>query len=64
VPAEWARCTAPGEPEKALDRLEPLLRMPYILSPAWLEIDPNFDPLRRMPGFRKLKAGRGVSVGG
>ncbi|HVL16747.1 MAG TPA: protein kinase, partial [Gemmatimonadales bacterium] len=29
-----------GEPEKALDRLEPLLRMPYYLSPAWLRVDP------------------------
>jgi TolB-like protein/Flp pilus assembly protein TadD len=43
-----------GEPEKALDRLEPLLRIPYFLSPAWLRIDPTFDPLREHPRFRKL----------
>ncbi|HEY6148005.1 MAG TPA: tetratricopeptide repeat protein, partial [Thermoanaerobaculia bacterium] len=45
-----------GEPEKALDRLEPLLKIPYYLSPGWLEIDPNFEPLRGHPRFRKLVA--------
>jgi tetratricopeptide (TPR) repeat protein len=35
-----------GEPEKALDQLEPLLKIPYYLSPAWLKIDPTFAPLR------------------
>ena len=33
-----------GEPEKALDKLEPLLKIPYYLSPGWLKIDLNFDP--------------------
>ena len=46
-----------GEPEKALDQLEPLLKIPYYLSPAWLKIDPNFDPLRKNPRFQKLVAG-------
>jgi tetratricopeptide (TPR) repeat protein len=46
-----------GEPEKALDHLEPLLTMPYFLSPSWLKIDPNFDPLRTNPRFQKLVAG-------
>jgi len=43
-----------GEPDKALDQLEPLLRIPYYLSPGWLRIDPTFDPLRKHPRFQKL----------
>lgn len=45
-----------GEPEKALDQLEPLLKIPYDLSPGWLKIDPNFGPLRKNPRFQKLVA--------
>ena len=43
-----------GENEKALDKLEPLLKIPYHLTPGWLEIDPNFDPLRQTPRFKRL----------
>jgi TolB-like protein/Flp pilus assembly protein TadD len=48
-----------GEPEKALDQLEPLLKIPYFLTPAWLKIDPNFDPLRGNPRFQKLVGEKG-----
>jgi serine/threonine-protein kinase len=46
-----------GEPEKALDRLEPLLKIPFYLSPGWLRIDPTFDPLRKNPRFERLVKG-------
>ena len=47
-----------GEPEKALDQLEPLLKIPYYLSPGWLKIDPTFAPLRGNPRFERLVNGR------
>ena len=47
-----------GEPEQALDRLEPLLRIPYYLSPGWLKIDPTFTPLRGNSRFEQLVTGK------
>jgi serine/threonine-protein kinase len=49
--------TVVGEPDKAVDQLEALLKTPYFLSPAWLRIDPNFESLRGNPRFQKLVAG-------
>jgi serine/threonine-protein kinase len=46
-----------GEPDKAMDQLEPLLKVPYYLTPSWLKIDPNFAPLRGNPRFRRLVKG-------
>jgi hypothetical protein len=43
-----------GEPEKSLDQLEALLKVPYYMSPEWLKIDPNFAPLRANPRFVRL----------
>jgi tetratricopeptide (TPR) repeat protein len=43
-----------GERETALDLLEPLLKIPYYLSPGWLAIDPNFAPLKGNPRLEKL----------
>ena len=46
-----------GEPEKAMDQLEPLLKVPYNLSPGWLRIDPAFAPLKGNPRFERLIKG-------
>jgi hypothetical protein len=46
-----------GEPEKALDQLEPVLKVPYWLSPGWLKVDPNFASLRGNPRFERLMNG-------
>jgi len=46
-----------GQPEKALDHLEPLLAIPFYVSPGWLKIDPTFDSLRDNPRFERLVAG-------
>jgi serine/threonine-protein kinase len=45
-----------GEPERALDQLEPLLTVPYVVTPGWLRIDPNVAPLRGNSRFERLLA--------
>jgi len=30
------------------------MKNPYFLSPAWIRIDPTFDPLRNNPRFQRL----------
>jgi hypothetical protein len=46
-----------GEPEKALDRLEPLLKIPYEINRGMLGIDPNFAPLQGNHRFERLLKG-------
>jgi hypothetical protein len=46
-----------GQVYRARDRELDRDVVPSFLSPAWLMIDPNFDPLRNNPRFQKLVAG-------
>jgi serine/threonine-protein kinase len=43
-----------GENDKALDRLEELVKVTYVLTPGLMRIDPNFKPLKGNPRFEKL----------
>jgi serine/threonine-protein kinase len=45
-----------GEPEKAIDQLEPLLATPYYLSSGWLQLDPTFASLKGNPRYDRLVA--------
>lgn len=43
-----------GNYDMALEKIEYLLSIPSWLSPGILKIDPIFDNLRRLPGFKKI----------
>ena len=45
-----------GEPVKAIEQLEALLRVPYYVSPGWLRVDPSIESLRNHPRFQRLLA--------
>ena len=43
-----------GEPVKAIEQLDSLLRVPYYISAGWLRADPSLEPLRSHPRFQRL----------
>jgi TolB-like protein/tetratricopeptide (TPR) repeat protein len=45
-----------GDKPHALAQLDTLLAAPYIVSPAWLTIDPTWAPLKSDPHFQQLLA--------
>ena len=49
--------TIVGEPELAMDQLEPILEMPHYISAGWLRIDPTWARLKDNPRFKRLVAG-------
>ena len=46
-----------GEPDKAIDTLDQVLRLPFFVSGAWLRIDPTWKALRGNPRFERMVAG-------
>ena len=52
--------TMVGQPEKAVDQLEPLLKIPCYLSAGWLRIDPGVHAASGQPALRAA-GGEGVA---
>jgi TolB-like protein/Flp pilus assembly protein TadD len=46
--------TLVGDHDAAIEQLDEVLSIPSILSTAWLEKDPQWDPLREHPGYAAL----------
>lgn len=60
----WVQVRA-GRRAEALESLDRLLRLPSGLTPAWVEIDPLWTPLRENPRYREiLEAARRRAAGG
>ena len=53
-----------GRRDEAVARLEEVLRAEYMVSAAWLALDPQWAPLRGHPRFDRLVPKRGSSGGG
>jgi tetratricopeptide (TPR) repeat protein len=43
-----------GETDRAIDQLESVLRVPFYVSPSWLRVDPEWNPIRNNPRFKAL----------
>jgi serine/threonine-protein kinase len=43
-----------GEPDKALDRIEQVLRVPDYVRPAWIRIDPTLASLKRSQRYGQI----------
>jgi tetratricopeptide (TPR) repeat protein len=43
-----------GRRDDAVATLRTLLTLPFYVSPSWLRIDPNFEPLRSHADFRRM----------
>jgi TolB-like protein/Flp pilus assembly protein TadD len=57
MPANLARIhVLLGHREKAIDLLTAVFSRPGPLSPAWLRVDPFWDPIRSSPRFQRLAA--------